>query len=244
MLPAFCHQTDKHIGPMKRTDIIVIICTIALLAPFFIFPGVYSFYKTFNAEHGMIMSFMKFAILSTFGECIGLRITHGRYNMPGFGIMPRALVWGILGMGISMAMTIFASGVPTLLASLGMDSAPAAMASTSLSWNKVLVAFCVSVAMNTIFAPVFMTLHKVTDTHIIATGGTLRGFFSPLHMGDILSRIDWQRQWGFVFKKTIPLFWYPAHTVTFILPGDARVLCAALLGVILGILLAIAAHKK
>ena len=87
---------------MKRTDIIVIICTIALLAPFFIFPGVYSFYKTFNAEHGMIMSFMKFAILSTFGECIGLRITHGRYNMPGFGIMPRALVWGILGMGISM----------------------------------------------------------------------------------------------------------------------------------------------
>ena len=44
---------------MKRTDIIVIICTIALLAPFFIFPGVYSFYKTFNAEHGIIPKTVK-----------------------------------------------------------------------------------------------------------------------------------------------------------------------------------------
>jgi len=51
-------------------------------------------------------------------------------------------------------------------------------------------------------------------------------------------------QWGFVFKKTIPFFWYPAHTITFLLPGDTRVLFAALLGVALGVLLAIASHKK
>ena len=70
------------------------------------------------------------------------------------------------------------------------------------------------------------------------------GFFTPLHMGDTLAGLDWHRQWNFVFKKTIPLFWYPAHTVTFLLPGDARVLFAALLGVILGILLAVAAHRK
>ncbi len=89
-----------------------------------------------------------------------------------------------------------------------------------------------------------MTLHKVTDTHILATGGTLRGFFTPLRMGDILAGLDWHRQWNFVFKKTIPLFWYPAHTITFLLPGDVRVLFAALLGVILGILLAVAAHKR
>ena len=63
-------------------------------------------------------------------------------------------------------------------------------------------------------------------------------------MGDTLAGLDWHRQWNFVFKKTIPLFWYPAHTVTFLLPGDARVLFAALLGVILGILLAVAAHRK
>ena len=152
---------------MKRKDLIVIVCALALLSPFFLFPSVYEFYKEFNAQHGMVMSFIKFALLSTFGECIGLRITHGVYNRPGFGIAPRALVWGILGMGISMAMTIFASGVPVFLASLGMENAPAAMA-LPLSWQKVFVACCISVAMNTIFAPVFMTLHKVTDTHILA----------------------------------------------------------------------------
>lgn len=48
---------------------------------------------------------------------------------------------------------------------------------------------------------------------------------------------------GLCFKKTIPFFWFPAHTITFLLPGDARVLFAALLGVVLGIFLAIAARK-
>ena len=38
---------------------------------------------------------------------------------------------------------------------------------------------------------------------------------------------------GFVFMKTILFFRFPAHTITFLLPGDARVLFAALLGVVL-----------
>ena len=147
-------------------------------------------------------------------------------------------------MGISMAMTIFSAGVPAFLVSLGETGAVTAIAG-GLSWEKVWVAFAISVAMNTIFAPVFMTLHKVTDSHITATGGTLRGFFTtPLRFGDTLAAIDWHRQWGFVFKKTIPLFWFPAHTITFLLPGDFRVLFAALLGVMLGVLLALASLKK
>ena len=100
---------------MKKSDFIVIGCVIVCLLPFFVSDSVYSFYKTFNAEHGMIMSFLKFAILSTLGECIGLRISAGVYNRKGFGIWPRAIVWGFLGMGISMAMTIFSSGVPVFL---------------------------------------------------------------------------------------------------------------------------------
>jgi hypothetical protein len=192
----------------------------------------------------MVMSFIKFAILSTFGECIGLRISSGVYNRKGFGILPRALVWGVLGMGISMAMTIFSTGIPAFMAAQGMDNAAAVMG-MALSWQKVLVAFCISVAMNVIFAPVFMTLHKITDTHITQTGGTLKGFFTNrFRMGDIMAGLNWQRQWSFVFKKTIPFFWFPAHTITFLLPGDLRVLFAALLGVVLGILLAIATQKK
>ena len=94
--------------------------------------------------------------------------------------------------------------------------------------------------MNSIFAPVFMTLHKITDIHIQDTGGSLIRFFKPIPIGNIMAnRINWQVQWGFVFKKTIPLFWYPAHTITFLLPGDFQVLFAAFLGVVLGLILSI-----
>ena len=62
----------------------------------------------------MIMSFIKFAVLSTLGEVLGLRISTGVYVRNGFGILPRAVVWGILGMGINLAMIIFSNGVQSI----------------------------------------------------------------------------------------------------------------------------------
>ncbi len=219
---------------MKKQDFIITLCAIVVLVPFF---GS-KFYEEFNRAHPLVMSFFKFGVLATFGECIGLRITSGVWTRKGFGIVPRAVVWGVLGVCISLAMTVFSTGVPAVL------GAPGALAG-AMSWTKVGVALCVSVAMNTVFAPVFMTFHKITDMHIANTGGTLGGFFTtPLRMGESLAAIDWHRQWGFVFAKTIPLFWYPAHTVTFLLPPQLRVLFAALLGVALGVLLAVASLKK
>lgn len=50
------------------------------------------------------MALLKFGILSTAGEVIGLRIKTGRYNEPGFGILPRAVVWGFLGVWIAAMM--------------------------------------------------------------------------------------------------------------------------------------------
>ena len=96
--------------------------------------------------------------------------------------------------------------------------------------------------MNTTFAPVFMTLHKITDTHILNNGGSLRALVRPIPMRRIISSLNWEVQWGFVFKKTIPFFfWIPAHTITFLLAPQYQVLFAALLGVMLGILLSVAA---
>ncbi|MDR1757228.1 MAG: hypothetical protein LBR65_09805 [Culturomica sp.] len=228
---------------MKKQDFLFAGCFLAILAPFFLSSSVYDWYLSFNRAHGLMMSFLKFAVLSTAGEMIGLRITAGVYNRKGFGLLPRALVWGILGMGISMAMTLFAGGTPILLEQLGVDGAVAAIGGP-LSWGKAGVAFAISVAMNTVFAPVFMTLHKMTDLHIVDNGGTVRGFFTPFKAAGKLKKLNWDVQWNFVFKKTIPLFWFPAHTVTFLLPGNFRVLFAALLGVVLGVLLSVAARKK
>ncbi len=226
---------------MKKKDLIFIAAIVVFLLPFFLIPEVYDFYKTFNKEHGMIMSFIKFAILATLGESIGLRIKSGVYNQKGFGLIPRVIVWGILGLGIKMAFIIFAVGTPAFLTYMGMENAGEVLKG-DLSWAKVLVAFSISTTMNLIFAPVFMTLHKITDTHILNNGGTIRGFFKPIKYKEIFPTLNWSVQWGFVFKKTIPFFWIPAHTITFCLPEEWQILFAALLGVVLGVLLSIAAN--
>lgn len=229
---------------MKRTDLLFAIVMLAIFLPFFLSPELYGWYKGFNAEHSMIMAFIKFALLSTLGEMLGCRITTGNYTSPTFGVMPRMVVWGLLGMAISMAMSVFAAGIPAFITSMGGEHLMAQFATEGISWGKFVVALSISVMMNTFFAPVFMTFHKITDAHIAECGGSLKALVTPIPMQRLIKGVNWDVQWGFIFKKTIPLFWYPAHTITFMLPGELRVLFAALLGVALGVILAIGLKKK
>ena len=228
---------------MKKQDILFWGGFILLFLPFFLSKEVFDFYISFNKAHGMWTSFIKFAILATIGEVIGLRIRSGSYVQKGFGVIPRAIVWGFLGLTIKMAFMIFAIGTPMFLSYVGLDGAAQAMKG-ELNGVKVLVAFSISAAMNLIYAPVMMTLHKITDTHIVDNGGTIAGLFRPIQFSKIFVNLDWNVQWNFVFKKTIPFFWIPAHTITFLLPPDFQVLFAALLGIVLGVLLAVASMKS
>lgn len=228
---------------MKKRDIGFLLFVALLFAPFFLIDSVYEFYTTFNKEHGMVMSFIKFAILATMGESIGLRIKEGVYNKKGFGLIPRAIVWGFLGLTIKMAFVIFAKGTPEFLAYLGMKNVNEVF-NGEFTGGKLLIAFSISAAMNLIYAPVMMTLHKITDMHIIKNGGTVKGLLKPILFKEHFVNLDWKIQWGFVFKKTIPFFWIPAHTITFLLPVQYQVLFAAILGIVLGILLAIASLKS
>lgn len=228
---------------MKRSDLLFVCCVVLFFLPFFLSADVFDAYNTFNRAHGMVMSFFKFALLATLGEVIGLRLKTGRYNTPGFGILPRAIVWGFLGLTIKLAFVIFTSGTLDFLKYMGMSDA-AEIFKGGFSGGKLFIAFSISVLMNSIYAPVMMTLHKITDTHILTTGGTIKGLFSPIDFKGILTNLNWDVQWNFVFKKTIPFFWYPAHTITFLLPPDFQVLFAALLGIALGVMLAIASLKS
>jgi hypothetical protein len=229
---------------MKKQDLFITLGVFLFLAPFFIFQDVYLFYEKTNQQLPLIMAFFKFAVLATFGEVLGLRIRTGKYSAPNFGILPRAAVWGFLGIWIAIAMGVFRNGVPAYLDKFQILSGINDAMRGDFSALKLLGAFCISVMMNTTFAPVFMTLHKITDTHITQTGGSLIGFISKrIHFTQIITSINWKVQWNFVFKKTIPLFWIPAHTLTFILPQSIQVLFAAFLGVCLGVILSIAARK-
>jgi hypothetical protein len=224
---------------IKKQDIIFWGVIILLFLPFFVSGKVFQVYLDFNHAHGMVMAFVKFAILATMGEVIGQRIKTGKYFQPGFGIFPRMLVWGFLGVTIKMAFVIFTTGTPVLLDYLGMKDALTVLGGP-LNAKKLLVALCTSAAMNIVYAPVMMTFHKITDIHILATGGTLSGFFKPIPIRKIFINLNWDVMWNFVFKKTIPFFWIPAHTITFLLPPDWQVLFAALLGIALGTILAVA----
>ena len=227
---------------MKKSDFIFLACVLAFAATFIFIPPVTNWYLQFNKEHGMIMSFFKFALLATLGEVIALRIKTGFYNEPGFGIIPRMIVWGFLGITVNIAFQIFSSGGPIFLAYLGLSNAPEAMKG-NFSALKLLDAFTISTTMNLTFAPVMMTFHKITDTHIIKSRGSVSGLFSPIPFASIFKNMNWDVMWNFVYKKTIPFFWIPAHTITFMLPAEFRVLFAAVLGIALGLILAIASQK-
>lgn len=224
---------------LKRDDLYFLIIIVLLFLPFFVSKDIFSAYKTFNHDHGLVTSFIKFAILATLGEVIGLRIRTGQYFQKGFGIIPRMLVWGVIGVTIKIAFIIFSVGTPAFLEYIGIKDASLALAG-KISTEKVFVAFCTSVAMNVIYAPVMMIFHKIMDMHILSNGGTIKGLFSPIKFKEIFVNLNWSVQWNFVFKKTIPFFWIPAHTITFLLNPDYQVLFAAFLGIMLGIILSVA----
>ena len=228
---------------MKRNDIYPLLFLVAIFSPFILSDTVYGGYNRFYSGWPFLTSFIKFAILATTGEIIGLRIRTGSYRSDGFGLIPRAIVWGFLGMTIQAAFIIFARGVPQLLEFAGMENAPE-MITGPFTAGKVFVAFSISLLLNIFYAPVLMVVHKVTDSHIAMTGGTVGGLFSRMDITGIMGNIDWKIMWGFVLKKTIPLFWIPAQTINFLLPEQFRVLVAAIYGIILGIILAFAARSK
>lgn len=240
---------------MKKKDFLFILLCAVIVLPFIPFGFFADFQKGFlyNEEYWLLTSYLKFALLATLGEVIGLRIKTGDYNNPTFGIIPRAIVWGFLGITIKLAFVVFAVGVPVFLEkSCGIKGVVDAMKTKDLfdaisngnAGIRILAAFSISAIMNLIYAPVMMTFHKITDMHIVGNGGSLSGFFKPINFKKIFPSINWTVQWDFVFKRTIPFFWIPAHTITFLLPGEYRVVFAAFLGIALGVILSIASQKS
>jgi len=220
---------------MKRTDVIVLIIITGLILAAMSTPDFLQTFRAYTTEHGYILSFFKFAILATFGECVALRIVDGRYWRPGFGLLSKAVMWGFLGLFIKAFFTVFAASSPAVLASMGLS-----FSADGNFFERLLIAFTTSVMLNTVFGPVLMVAHKVYDDHIIRHGGHLKSLIIPVDVRERLKGIDWNIMWGLVLKKTIPYFWIPAHTLTFMLPPNMRIVFAAILGGVLGVILAFA----
>lgn len=240
---------------MKKTDLIFIVVFFIIVCPFLPFSFLKEFQSDYlyNERQWIWTSFIKFALLATMGEVIGSRIKSGVYLQKGFGLIPRMFVWGLLGITIKIAFVVFAAGVPVFIEKcFWIDGAVNSMnykdifeaAKAGEGYTRLLSAFLISTILNLFYAPVLMTFHKISDIHIYKNAGTVTGLLKPINFIENFKEINWNIHWGFILKKTIPLFWIPMQTITFSVASEYRVVIAAFLGIILGVLLSIVHVKE
>lgn len=204
---------------MKKKIVIILYILVSILgfAVILVIPASREVFKSLSSGHPYIMGFVKFALLATAGELIATRMAKKEWGVPPV-IVARFVIWGFIGIWITFMMKVFS----------------AAVASGVLPGSDIvfLKAFYTSVIMNTTFGPTFMALHKCSDRFLeMKAAGEKSG------IGSVVSSVDWGKFASFTILKTVPLFWIPAHTVTFMLPTEYQVIMAASLSVALGIIL-------
>lgn len=174
---------------------------------------------TLTAAHPYAMGFAKFALLATFGECLKNRITADRW-LPE-KLLARVVLWGILGLWITAAFPFVDGGMRAIAAAQLWPAQPAAL------WMSAWTNIFGGVGLVMMFA------HYWADT-MLSQG--------PLWPWHLLGRPEAAR-WGKIVMLALVLFWTPAHTITFLLPPTWRILCAAYLGIALGLILSAAARR-
>jgi hypothetical protein len=188
-------------------------------------------FVTVTEAYPYLMGFAKFAVLATMGELLSIRIIAGRWVRTK-GMLAKMLVWGVIGMMIVLMFGVYSKGVSGAVQEGLLPVGTGTLA-------RILTAFYISLVMNLTFAPVFMAAHRLSDTWIdLRVDGKRPG------LDGLLAAIDWQGFFRFVLLVTIPAFWIPAHTVTFLLPAQYRVLAAAFLSIALGVILSFARRRR
>ena len=215
---------------MKKKDIIWVV-VIVLLTLIVVIKSSRIVFEQLTSDYPYLMGFIKTAILASMGELLVNRIKNGSYFSEK-GIVLKFFVWGFLGMIFVLIFKVFASGVVSAQQSGLLPLMEASFVSS------LLTALLISTIMNIFFAPTFMLLHRVTDGYIFLSEGNLIKM-RHVKLNDVIERINFKTFISFVVLKTIPLFWIPAHTITFMLPENYRVLMAAYLSIALGIILTV-----
>jgi hypothetical protein len=184
-------------------------------------------FEAATRAHPYLMGIAKIGLLGTMGELLGGRIVTGRWKLRGIRLWQRATVWAFLGIVFTAVFPIFSFGVDGLLDKgllPGRGIGP-------------LAAFWKSAFMNIIFAFPMMVFHRITDTLI-----DRNQLFSRWPLVEVFVGIDWKNMFQVVGAACI-WFWIPAHTITFVLPPEYRVMSAALLAIVLGVILGFAKKR-
>ena len=184
-----------------------------------------------TTTYPIIMGFIKFFLLATLGDVVARRIVSGRWKFKGVHLLERAFVWGMLGILFTFVFPIYSAGVDALV-SKNLLPIFATEPFTGIS-----IAFWKSFWINMLFAFPMMVFHRITDTLI-----DQRKLFKKWPFLKIWKGIDWDNMWN-VVAPTVIWFWIPAHTITFYLPPEFRIIMAAGLSLCLGAILSFSKLK-
>lgn len=175
-----------------------------------------------------LMGILKIGLLGIMGDLLGNKIVRGKWQIRGIRISQRILVWGFLGLVFTVVFPLFSHGVEGLL-------------NSGLLYGKnsiFFAAFWKSFFMNIIFAFPMMIFHRFTDNLIDKDK-----LFTIWPVVETFENINWDNMFRVVGAACI-WFWIPAHTITFLLPAEFRVMSAALLAIVLGFILGLAKRKS
>ncbi len=209
----------KNIGPMLFCIVVLVVFILVLVIPLS-----RELFKAATAAHPFIMGFVKFSLLATVGELFAIRLTKKTWCFPS-GVAARACIWGFLGIVIALMFKVYSGGVAYII-ELGLIPGIS---------GRFGPAFLCSLLMNATFAPTMMIFHKITDTAITMKYNGER----QISLKSVVQNIDFKTLIGFTIALTIPCFWIPAHTISFMLPGEYQIVMAASLSIALGILLSL-----
>lgn len=184
-------------------------------------------FVSLTRAHPYLMGMAKFALLGTMGELLSWKVVSGKWKLRGVRLWQRILVWAFIGVLLTIAFPLFSAGVEGLLAQGYLPG-------NGVKW---LTAFWKSFFLQAVFAFPFMTFHRITDT-LIERGQ----LFSRWPFIEVYKNIDWDNMFRIVGWAII-WFWLPVHTINFMLPAEFRVIIAALLAIVLGLILGFAKRK-
>lgn len=180
-------------------------------------------FKILSTSHPFVMGFLKFSLLATAGELLAARFSSHEWRCP-CKIVERFLIWGLIGVWVTYMMKVFSAGVAGLMMNGILPGGD----------GRFLKALFTSATMNLTFGPTFMAVHKCSDKWL-----EIRAAKKDAALSAIITGVDWTSFAAFTLFKMVPLFWIPAHTITFMLPTEYQVTTAALLSIALGIILSL-----
>lgn len=162
-------------------------------------------------------------------ELLSTRMLEGRWEVNRATLFVAAS-WGFSGLLVTLAFQVFSTG------------AQQAMVRGFLPFcgNTIALAFFTSALNNLFFGPIHSGLIRVCVNYAdlrFTQGG------SPT-VRQAVDSVDWGELIDFTLFKTIPFFWIPVNTVTFLLPEDYRIASAAMLSMVFGILMTVLRLKE